>query len=66
MAFTAMITVLLPLGLMLWYQRRGGRRSSSFAGAGTFVLFALLLEQLLHAPVLFSPLGGPIQKRSVI
>ena len=61
MAFTAIVTFALPLGLMLWYQRKGGRWSSFFAGAGTFILFALLLEQLFHALVLFSPLGGTIQ-----
>lgn len=61
MAFTAILTVVLPLGLMLRYRRKGGTWSSFFTGVGVFILFALILEQLFHALVLFSPLGGTIQ-----
>ncbi len=60
-AFTGLLTLALPLGLMLWYRRMGGRWSDFFTGAGTFVLFALVLEQLLHTLVLRSPLGGAVQ-----
>ena len=60
-AFTGLLTLALPLGLVLWYQRRGGRWSDFFTGAATFVLFALVMEQLLHTLVLRSPLGGAVQ-----
>ena len=59
--FTGLLTPALPLGLMLWYHRKGGRWSAFWVGAGTFIVFALVLEQALHALVLGSPLGGAIQ-----
>lgn len=55
--FTLVLTVALPVGLMLWLKRRGGRWSMFFVGAATFVVSALVLESLLHALVLNSPLG---------
>lgn len=61
MIFTGALTVLLPLGLMAFYHRRGGSWAAFFTGAGTFFVFAMVLEQLLHALVLASPLGGIIQ-----
>jgi len=60
--FTALFTVLVPLGAMLWlWKRRGGSWSAFFVGAGTFLLFAMVLEQALHLVVLKSALGPVIQ-----
>ena len=61
MIFTAVFSVILPLGLMLWVRRKGGRWSAFFVGAGIFILFAMILEQILHSLVLYSPLGGIVQ-----
>lgn len=61
MTFTLALTVILPLGLMLLCRKKGGRWSTFCIGAGTFILFALLLEQIFHSLVLLSPLGGPLQ-----
>lgn len=61
MLAVALFTVAVPLGLMLVLHRRGGKWSTFLVGAGTFVLFALVLEQGLHAAVLLSPLGATIQ-----
>ena len=62
MVFTALFTVLVPLGAMLWlWKRRGGSWSAFFVGAGTFLLFSMVLEQALHLVVLKSALGPVIQ-----
>lgn len=49
------------LGVMLLLRRRGGRWRDFFLGAGTFFLFAMVLEQLLHQMVLRSPIGPVLQ-----
>ena len=49
------------LGVMLLLRRRGGRWRDFFLGAGTFFLFAMVLEQLLHQVVLRSPIGPVLQ-----
>ena len=50
------------LGVMLLLRRRGGRWRDFFLGAGTFFLFAMVLEQLLHQMVLRSPIGPVLQE----
>lgn len=55
--FTALLTVILPLALMLFARRNGGRWTAFFTGGLTFILFAMVLEQGLHALVLNSPLA---------
>ena len=57
----ALMTLLLPLGVMLLLRRRGGSWTAFLTGAGTFVLFALVLEPILHSLVLRSPAGAAIQ-----
>ncbi len=59
--FTMLLTVALPLGLMVWFQRKGGRWTEFLAGAAIFILFALVLEQLLHTLVLASPLAEALK-----
>ena len=53
MVFTLLVSVGLPvvLGIMI-YKKTHARVSSCFIGAGIFVVFALILEQILHAVVL--------------
>ena len=57
----ALMTLLLPLGVMLFLSRRGGTWTAFLTGAGTFVLFALVLEPILHNLVLRSAAGAVIQ-----
>ncbi|MBD5154944.1 MAG: YhfC family intramembrane metalloprotease [Oscillibacter sp.] len=65
-AIAAMISVLIlttavPLGGMIFLHRRGGTWKAFLVGAGTFILFALVLEQILHSLVLLSGAGAMIQ-----
>lgn len=57
MCCTMALTVVLPIGLMLWYKRRGGTWRAFAVGAGIFFLFAMVLEQGVHALVGSSPIG---------
>lgn len=61
LAAVALMTLLVPLGVMLFLRRRGGAWTAFLTGAGTFVLFALVLEPILHNLVLRSPAGAVIQ-----
>lgn len=59
MILTALFTVVLPLGLGLWFRRRtGGRWRFFLLGAVIFPLFALVLEGSVNRAVLGSSLGG--------
>lgn len=58
---TVFLVCAIPLLLMRFTKRRGGRWSTFFVGAGTFILFAMTLEQGLHALVLLGPWGSAIQ-----
>lgn len=49
MAVTGVICTLYPIILLvLWRKKTGAALAPFFVGAGTFFLFALILEQLLH------------------
>lgn len=52
MVVSLMVSVALPLILLIvWRKKTKARVSVFFIGAGTFILFALILEQLLHTVV---------------
>lgn len=57
MILLAALTVAVPVAVMCFLRRRGGRWLDFLAGGAAFFLFAMVLEQLLHALVLRSPLG---------
>lgn len=62
----AIITVIIlaaavPLGTMVFLHKRGGTWAAFLIGAGTFLLFAMILERLFHALILFSGAGAVIQ-----
>jgi len=59
--FTFLITTAVPLGVMLLLRRRSGAWTAFLTGAGTFIVFALILEPLLHNLVLRSGIGTAIQ-----
>lgn len=61
MVLVLLVTVAVPLGGMLFLHRRGGTWKSFLVGAGTFILFALVLEPILHRLVLGSGIGSVIQ-----
>lgn len=53
MLVTLLICIGLPLGLCIfWKIRTKAKLSAFFIGCGTFFLFALVLEQILHVVVL--------------
>lgn len=60
MVFVLLLTVAVPLGVMLFLHKRGGPWKAFLVGAATFVLFALVLEQLFHSLVLPSGIGQVI------
>lgn len=60
-SLTLALTILLPLGVMLFLRKRGGSWAAFLTGAGTFILFALVLEPVLHNLVLRSGAGAVIQ-----
>ena len=61
MGVIAALTAIVPLGVMAFLRGRGGRWRDFLVGAGTFFLFALVLEQILHTLVFTSPLGPVLQ-----
>ena len=55
--FAALVAVIIlvtagPLGIMYFLHKRGGAWTTFLIGAGTFILFAFVLENLFHALVL--------------
>ena len=61
-----LMTLLLPLGVMLALRRRGGTWTAFLTGAGTFVLFAMVLEPILHNLILRSPAGAAIRQNILL
>lgn len=52
MTVSLLISFAMPVGACIYLKRRGASLKSFFIGCATFVVFALVLEQLLHAVVL--------------
>ena len=61
MGISALISVLIPVSLLIWLRRKGADIIPFFVGCLTFVLFALVLESLVHQVVLTSSAGAVIQ-----
>lgn len=59
--FILICIVALPIGGMVFLRKKGGKVKEFLIGAVTFIVFAMVLEQLLHSAVLFSPAGQVIQ-----
>lgn len=62
MTLVLLLTVAVPLGVMILLHRRGGSWKSFLVGAGTFILFALVLEPVLHRLVLGSGAGAALRE----
>ena len=61
MAFNAVLGIAIPIALA-WYlvRKHHARLSTILIGAGTFIVFALVLESILHQLVLKGPHGEAI------
>ena len=61
MAVNAVFGIAVPI-ILSWYlvRKHHARLSTILIGAGTFILFALVLESLLHQLVLKGPHGETI------
>ena len=46
--FTLLFSVALPVGLMLYFRKKGGKWGAFLIGALTFVVFTMILESILH------------------
>lgn len=56
------LTIAVPLGIMFFLARSGGSWKDFLVGAATFIVFALILERILHLLILQSGVGAVIQK----
>ena len=50
-----------PIGLMFYFRRRGGKWTAFLTGAVTFILFAMILESILHNLLFLTPLWAVLQ-----
>ena len=62
MCISIAISVLLPIALLLYFRfRKNANILPFFVGCGVMLLFAFVLEQIVHSIVLTSPAGTKIQ-----
>ena len=59
--FTLALSIALPIGLMLYFRQKGGKWTTFLIGAGTFILFAMILESTLHNLLSLTPLFTILQ-----
>ena len=59
--FTLVFSIALPIGLMLYFRKMGGKWITFLIGAATFFLFALILESVLHNLLFLTPLWAILQ-----
>ena len=59
--FTMAFSIALPVGLMLYFRRKGGTWTTFLIGAVTFILFAMILEPILHNLLFLTPLWMTLQ-----
>ena len=59
--FTLVFSIAFPIGLMLYFRQRGGKWIAFLTGAVTFILFAMILESILHNLVFLTPLWTILQ-----
>lgn len=67
MAFDALLGIAIPVCLSVYMIRKHhARLSTILIGAGTFILFALVLETILHQLVLKGPYGASIMENTLL
>ena len=59
--FTLLFSIAFPIGLMLYFRKMGGKWRVFFIGAVTFILFAMILESILHNLLFLTPLWAILQ-----
>ena len=59
--FALAFSVAFPIGLMLYFRKKGGKWRTFFIGAVTFILFAMVLESILHNLLFLTPLWPVLQ-----
>ena len=59
--FTLAFSIAFPIGLMLYLRRKGGKWIAFLTGAVTFILFAMILESILHNLLFLTPLWAVLQ-----
>ena len=66
MAVNALLGITIPVCLS-WYlvRRHHARLSTILIGAATFIVFALVLESIMHQLILRGPLGAAIQGKTL-
>lgn len=55
------LTIVVPLGIMFFLAQAGGSWKDFLVGGVTFIVFAMVLEQILHFLILQSGAGAVIQ-----
>ena len=67
MAAAALVCVAIPLLLLFYYKKKGAQVLPFFVGCAVFVLFALILESLMHQLVLkVLPMGEKIMGNTLL
>ena len=67
MAVGAVLGIAVPVCLTVWLVRKyRARLSTILIGAGTFIVFALVLESIMHQLVLKSPDGPAIMGNTLL
>lgn len=67
MGFCALMGFVIPIGLLVWLKKRtGAPLSPAVAGALVFVVFALVLESIIHNLVLLTPVGQTIYTTPIL
>lgn len=62
MVLSMLIGIAIPIGLCLFFRKKYGCSIKAFwMGCGVMLLFAFVLEQIVHMVVLSSPIGAVIQ-----
>ena len=59
--FTLAFSIVFPIGLMLYFRKKGGKWRTFLIGAGAFILFAMILESILHNLLFLTPLWPVLQ-----
>ena len=59
--FTLAFSIAFPIGFMFYFRRKGGKWTAFLTGAVTFILFAMILESILHNLLFLTPLWAILQ-----
>ena len=66
MIVNALLGIAIPIFLAWWaVKKHQAKLSTILIGAGTFVVFALVLESIVHQVVLKGPSGAVIQGKTL-